>query len=219
VNHVRFKSVLLDLDGTLTDSAPGITNCVRHALRTLGRPDVSPDALRWTIGPPIKQWFEVLLETSDEVLVQRGVDLYRERFSSVGWLENALFDGVPEALSALAAAGVRLYVATSKPQVFATRIVEHFGIAKELQGVYGSDLDGTLGNKAELIAHILEKEQLQANDCLMIGDRKHDVIGAKLNAMDCLGVTYGYGSKAELQAAGALALVNHPSEWASFVLS
>jgi phosphoglycolate phosphatase len=214
---VALTSVLFDLDGTLTDSALGITNCLRYALAKLGRADVEADEIRWTLGPPIQKSFEVLLETHDPALIQEGVDFYRERFSTVGWLENSVYDGVEAALDSVRAEGLRLFVATSKPQVFAHRILSHFGLADRFEHVYGSELNGSLGKKGDLIAYVLAQEGLKANDCLMVGDREHDVIGAKANGMECLGVTYGYGGAPELLSAGAVALVEHPREWASAI--
>jgi phosphoglycolate phosphatase len=216
---VRYECVFCDLDGTLTDAAPGITNCIRHALKALQMPDVEPDDLRWTLGPPLQNSLPTLLGTSDPIVVQRAIDHYRERFSTVGWLENSVYEGVPEALAALKIAGVRIFLATSKPRVFAEAILDYFELGSYFEGVYGSELDGTRANKTLLLAHVLEQERLDPKSCLMIGDREHDVLGAKANRIDCLGVTYGYGTSEELIEAGAIDLVAAPSGWPLFVLS
>ncbi len=211
------KNVLCDLDGTLTDSELGITNCIRYALKALARPDMSAEELRWTVGPPIHLSFATLLDTSDERLIQQGVEFYRERYDTLGWAENSVYDGMPAALAELRAAGLRLFVATSKPQVFAKRILTHFELAGYFEAIYGSGLDGTRANKGELIAYLVQQEGLNVDECLMIGDRKHDVLGAKANGMECLGVTYGYGSEEELLRAGAVAVASHPRDWAPYV--
>jgi len=197
------RAVLFDLDGTLTDPKPGITECIRHALRRLGRTPPHPDELLWCIGPPLTGNFARLLGTEDSALIASAVALYRERFATVGLYENALYPGIPEALTRVRAAGWATYVATSKPHVFARRIVEHFGLADSFDAVYGSELDGTRVDKGDLIAYAIGEEKLTPARAVMVGDREHDVIGARRCGMRVIGVSYGYGAEAELRAHGA----------------
>jgi phosphoglycolate phosphatase len=203
-------AILLDLDGTLTDPQIGITRSIRHALETLNLPVPSQQALISFIGPPLMETFHKLV--GDAALAQRCVDHYRERFSTTGLYENEVFADVPEMLDQLVAAGHRLYLATSKPHVFASRILDHFGLTSRFTATYGSELDGTRTGKADLIAHLLAEEKIHGEPAVMIGDREHDVHGATANNLPVIGVLYGYGSRAELEAAGASSFVATPAE-------
>ncbi len=208
-------AVLFDLDGTLTDPQPGIVGCVRHALEGMG---ASYDGdLDWCIGPPLGPSFGLILGTDDPATVAEALRLYRERFAAVGLYENRVYDGVPECLARLREAGLPLYVATSKPLVFARTILDHFGLAPYFDGVYGSELDGRLSLKGDLIAHLLERERPSAP--IMAGDREHDVIGARQNGVPCIGATYGYGSPEELDEAGAVILCDSPAAVAEAALT
>lgn len=201
-------TVLFDLDGTLTDPATGIVACLQHALRQLGR-EVWPDRelLRF-IGPPLQLGFAEILQTRDEVLIGQAVAHYRERFSTVGLFENQVYAGIPELLAELQTRGAQLFVATSKPTVFARRILEHFGLMRYFSQVYGSELSGERANKAELIGHIVQSEGPRADSTRMVGDRSHDVIGASAHGIPTVGVLWGYGDRAELEAAGANEIVS-----------
>ena len=205
------RAVFFDLDGTLTDPKPGITECIRHALGGLGRTPPPADELLWCIGPPLSASFATLLETTDDTLIARSLALYRERFGTVGLYENAVYPGIPEAVAAVRAAGFATFVATSKPHVYARRIVEHFGLDTLFDGVYGSEMDGTRVEKADLIAYALTAERLAPGRVLMIGDRQHDMIGARRCGVRAIGVSYGYGSEAELRAHGAEAIAHAPA--------
>jgi phosphoglycolate phosphatase len=205
------RAAFFDLDGTLTDPRPGITACIRHALDALGRSAPPAADLLWCIGPPLSQSLATLLATDDPALVARALALYRERFGTVGLFENALYPGIPEAVAAVREAGVATYVMTSKPHVYATRIVEHFGLAALFDGVYGSELDGTRVEKTALIAHALAEEQLDAGRVVMVGDREHDAIGARENGVRVIGVSYGYGTEAELRRHGAELIAAAPA--------
>ena len=211
------RAVFFDLDGTLTDPKPGITECIRHALGGLGRTPPPADELLWCIGPPLSASFATLLETTDDTLIARSLALYRERFGTVGLYENAVYPGIPEAVAAVRAAGFATFVATSKPHVYARRIVEHFGLDTLFDGVYGSEMDGTRVEKADLIAYALAEERLAAGRVLMIGDRQHDMIGARRCGVRAIGVSYGYGSEAELRAHGAEAIAHAPAAIPSLV--
>lgn len=200
-DHIYF-----DLDGTLTNPYEGITKCFLYALDKLGFPHPSDDFLYSCIGPPLYDTFPQLV---GEELTLQAVDFYRERFNDVGWQENLLYDGILEALEAVRLEGRRLFVATSKPHEQAKRIVNHFGMAPYFEAVYGCELDGTRSNKAELLEYAISHNPGAVNRT-MVGDRKHDLIGAIANSMRPIGVSYGYGSVEELAAAGAVGIAAAP---------
>ena len=195
-------NVLFDLDGTLTDPRAGIVACIRHALSTLGQPAPPESDLERFIGPPLRDALSELL-SADSKRVEAAVAAYRERFTALGMLENVVYEGIPRALDSLAARDVRLFVATSKPRVFAERILDHFGLAQYFSAIYGSELGGELSNKRDLIAHVLATSRLHPADTVMVGDRHHDVHGALCNHVFPAGVLWGYGSRDELRSAGA----------------
>lgn len=203
-------NILFDLDGTLTDPREGIVACIRHALSTLGQPVPADAELVKLIGPPLQDSFRELLGSVGDV--DAAVAAYRDRFAAVGMFENAVFEGIPQAMESLLARGTRLFVATSKPRVYAERILGHFGLAEYFSAVYGSELDGRLTDKAELIAHALAASGLSAADTVMVGDRRHDMVGAVANGVFPVGVLWGYGSREELTAAGAEWLFERPGE-------
>ena len=200
---MRYKNVLFDLDGTLTDPAEGITNALMHAQRRLGR-EVSPrEELFVFIGPPLIETFMsewgLTRAEADQALVY-----YREHFGTKGLFENVPYAGIGECLAQLKAAGLRLYVATSKPEPLSLRILEHFDLLPYFEAVAGSTMDEQRTKKGEVI---------------MVGDRKHDVIGARENGLACIGVLYGYGSREELTAAGAAALAADLGELSALLKS
>lgn len=203
-------NILLDLDGTLTDPRVGIVGCLKHALQSMGQEAPDDRTLEGFIGPPLHDSFASLpgLDTRDKVA--RAVAFYRERFTVTGLYENTVYDGIPETLARLHDRGATMYVATSKAAVFAERIVEHFGLRKYFRAIHGAELDGTRSNKGELIAHLLKTESLSAADCAMVGDRSHDIAGARANGVVAVGVLWGYGSREELLAAGAATLCERP---------
>lgn len=205
-------TLLFDLDGTLTDPKEGITRCIAHALLCMGRTPPPLDELAFAIGPPLRPTFGRLLQTDDRGHIEAALAAYRERFATVGLFENTLYANIRESLQHAHDAGHRLFLATSKPHVYATRILDHFAIAPYFSGVYGCELDGRRDDKAELIAHLLEIEGLAAAQCRMFGDRMHDVIGAAKNGIETIGVTWGYGSADELTRAGARALCHAPAD-------
>lgn len=202
-------SLFFDLDGTLTDPKPGITGCIRHALAEMGRPVPSADELEWCIGPPLLASFVQLVGAQDAAT---GVALYRERFSDTGLYENAVYPGIEGVLEEARLRGSDLYVASSKPHVFVERILEHFGLRRYFGAVFGSELDGTRGDKVQLLRHALAESGVSGQGVVMIGDRGVDADGARENAMHFVGVLYGYGSVAELSAAGATRWVHQPGE-------
>jgi phosphoglycolate phosphatase len=207
------RTLLFDLDGTLTDNFEGIANCIRYVLTRMGVPHPDTAALRACVGPPLRETLPRLIGNADAATTERAIALYRERFSELGWRENAVYAGVPDMLATATQAGPRVFLCTSKPQRYAEKIVAHFGLAPFLTGVYGAALDGTLDDKADLLAHLLAHENLDGARCLMIGDRKHDILAARRNGTRSIGVLWGYGSRAELAEAGAEVLINAPADF------
>jgi phosphoglycolate phosphatase len=195
-------AIYFDLDGTLTDPKLGITRSIQYALQRVDHPTMpTEDELTWCIGPPLRASFVRLLgaETSADL----AVSYYRERFSDIGLYENGVYDGIGDVLTTLCASGHRLFVATSKPHVFAERIIDHFGLRDHFERVFGSELDGTRVDKSHLLEYALKETSVDPAKTLMIGDRSHDMVGAKNNGMKGIGVLYGYGSRDELLEAGA----------------
>jgi phosphoglycolate phosphatase len=208
---------LFDLDGTLTNPKAGITRSIQYALDSLGRPVPEADELTWMIGPPLIASFTKLLDSSDDA--QGALRLYRERFGETGLFENEVYAGIPALLQNLQDRGVRLFVATSKPHVFARRILDHFDLSRFFIEIYGSELDNRNADKRDLVRHILDQDKFDPARAVMIGDREHDVIGAKANGIAAIGVTWGYGSRRELLDAGAACLVDGPCELEASILT
>ena len=208
-------NILFDLDGTLTDPFEGITKCIAHALEKMGKPSPDREDLRWCIGPPLRKSFARLLGSDDKALAERALMIYRERFGSIGLFENKVYEDIPEVLDTLKKNGHVLFVATSKPAVYAVRIIDHFDLKRFFKNVYGSELNGTRGDKKDLISHILEKEAIDSSEAIMIGDRKHDMIGAAANVVRAVGVLWGYGTKEELEQSGACTCLEQPRELAA----
>lgn len=201
-------TVFFDLDGTLTDPKTGIIRSIQYALDRLGVERPAEDSLTWCIGPPLLDSFRILV---GDALAPEALRHYRERFGEHGWRENEPYEGIAAALDRLTAAGCELYVATSKPHVFADRIVRHFELDQYFTEVFGPELDGTRAAKGDLLRFALSKLRPSSTPS-MVGDRMHDVVGAKLNQMRSVGVTYGYGSRQELEQAGADAFADSPEQ-------
>lgn len=193
------KTVFLDLDGTLTDAAPGITRSVIHALETLGMPAPAPETLGWVIGPALIDSFARLgVPDPDEAL-----GIYRARYTTLGLFENAVYPGIPEALEDLSGR-YNLCVATAKPHAYASRITAHFGLSGYMMREFGPELDGTRNDKGELLAFALRELDLDARDCVMVGDRHHDIDAGRAVGMVTIGVGWGYGAPDELRDATRL---------------
>lgn len=202
----RIATVLLDLDGTLTDPRVGITTSIRHAMAELGRP-LAPDFdLDWCIGPPLIDAFTRLCD-GDRDLGHAGVAAYRERYGPIGLYENAVYPGIPALLERLVASGRDLVLATSKPRVYAARILAHFDLALRFTAIHGSEFDGTRVHKTELVPWIVATEALDPASTVMVGDREHDVLGARAAGIATIAVGWGYGSRSELERAGAARIV------------
>jgi phosphoglycolate phosphatase len=209
--------VVFDLDGTLTDPREGITHCIQFSLTRLGRKAPSEDDLLWCIGPPLKNSFAQLLESNDTALLDLAVSHYRERYAAIGIYESHVYPGIVPALSKIRKSGFRLFLATSKPAIFATRVLDHFDLTEFFHGIHGSEIDGRLCDKADLVAHIIKTWNLDPCLTLIVGDRVHDIIGGKSNGIMTAIVTYGYGTKREIEAAASDFVFETPSELAMFL--
>lgn len=196
------RNIFFDLDGTLTNSKEGIINSVLYALNKMKIQEQNITSLNSFIGPPLKNSFKEKYALSDQD-ANRAVEYYREYFSEKGLYENQLYDGIEKILIAMKQANMRLWVVTSKPKIYADKIISYFSLLDYFESVIGSNLDNTLTDKTELIAHTLDKiaQGLELKNCVMIGDRKHDIIGAKNNNIKSCGVLYGFGSKQEIMRA------------------
>lgn len=197
----KMTTIYFDLDGTLTDPKLGITRSIQYALSKLDRPPPPENELTWCIGPPLRASLKKLLGNDD--LAGKALSLYRERFADIGILENAIYPGIENTLSVLAKSGRRLFVATSKPSVYAERIIGHFKLTAYFERVFGSELDGRRSDKTDLLGYALQTMRVDPSQAIMVGDRSHDMIGARNNGMTAVGVLYGFGSKEELAGAGA----------------
>jgi phosphoglycolate phosphatase len=200
--------ILVDLDGTLVDPRPGLIGSVQYALRKLGHPVPSAEDLLWLIGPPFRVSFPKLLGSPDRV--EEAIGYYRQSYLNGGMFDAIVYAGVADALDALRSGGHRLFVATSKPHGYARPILERFGLDRHFMAICGPELDGTNDHKADLIAHMIAREDVRPLTAIMIGDREFDVLAAARHGIPTIGVTWGYGSAEELAAAGAAALCHSP---------
>lgn len=198
-----FDYLFFDLDGTLTDPALGITNSFIHAFKCFGMEIPSYETLCSYIGPPLPDTFRTFFG-SDEDKVAEGVKLYRQHYAEKGLFENEVYPGIPELCAKLKAAGKHLSVATSKPEHFAVKIMDHFGLSQYFDFICGSNMDESRSEKAEVIEYAIKCNNIKdKSKILMIGDRKHDIIGAKKNGIKSCGILFGYGDREEHVAAGA----------------
>jgi phosphoglycolate phosphatase len=210
-------NLLFDLDGTLSDPAKGITKCIQYALEKLEVNPPGENDLHWCIGPPLQESFQELLPEGKKDKSDQALIYYRERFSEVGMYENTPYVGIENALSKLSQAGYNMYVATSKPHVYAKKILTHFKLDKYFLEIYGSELDGTNRVKFDLISHILKRESLDPKKTLMIGDREYDLIGAQKCKLKAIGVSYGYGSKEELNSQSPIFIADTPEILSNYI--
>lgn len=204
---VKPTLLLFDLDGTLSDPGEGITKSVQYALMKMEISEPDLKKLEGFVGPPLQVSFAEHYSFSEQE-VERAVSYYRERFIEKGMFENKLYDGIPDLLNGLKQAGYKIAVATSKPTVFAEEILRFFQIDRFFDHIAGSSLDGTGASKTEIIHSVMNHfPEVQKEEIVMIGDRKHDIIGAVNTGIRSIGVTYGYGSKEELEEARAGVIV------------
>jgi len=214
----HYQTILFDLDGTLTDPGVGITNSVAHALRRMGQPVPGRASLYPFIGPPLLDSFRRFCGCTAEGAA-RAVEYYREYYRVTGIFENRVYPGVPALLARLKQNGRQVVLATSKPEPFAVQILQHFGLQDFFDAVAGAAMDESRTDKAEVIEYALGL--CGAGDkaaAVMVGDREHDVLGARRAGLDCIGVLFGYGSRAELEEAGALCLAATVEELGALLL-
>lgn len=215
---MKYTTVLFDLDGTLTDPGEGITNSVMHSLKYYGIEETDRAKLYKFIGPPLWESYEVFYGFSHEKAIE-AVEHYREYYKVKGIYENLLYDGVKDMLEALYNKGVKILVATSKPETFAKIILDYFDIAKYFTFIGGAAMDGSRVNKDDVIKYTLEMAEVtDVKSCVMVGDRLHDILGAKAHSMDSIGVLYGYGSLDELKNAGADFIAAAPMDVCDIIL-
>lgn len=213
----RYNNILFDLDGTLTDSAEGVTRSIRYALQKFGI-ESRPDDLKSFIGPPLQQSFQIHYGFSEDKALQ-ALNYYRDYFREKGIFQNKLYPQVAETLEELAASGIKLFLATSKPTVFAETVLQNFKINNFFRLVVGSNLDGTRVEKSEIIAFVLKQMgTLDRAETVMVGDREHDIIGARACGLDSIAVTYGYGSLSELTSAGPTHMADSVPELRALLL-
>ena len=203
------RTILFDLDGTLTDSAEGVINCAYLALEYFGLPLPRREDMRFIVGPPLRDSFLRLGVTEQDV--EKAVEIYRSRYVPIGMFENAPYPGIPAMLSTLKEAGHELYVATSKPENMATEILDKFRLSGYFNKIYGASLDGTRDTKDTVIAYLLEELGHREN-IIMVGDTSFDVLGAAVHGIKTIGVAWGYGEVEDMVAAGAVSIVQSPAE-------
>ncbi len=212
VSESAISTLFFDLDGTLTDPREGITRCIQYGLEQIGRPFPPQEELVKYIGPPLRWTFPDLLGTNEAELVDAAIAHYRQRYADVGLFENELYPGIPQLLKALCDERFRLFVVTSKPTIYAERIVQHFDLSAYFEAVYGPHLDGRFDDKTELVAHILLERSITPDQSIMIGDRASDIAAGKANGTRTMGVTYGFGSIDELTGAAPDRLCDTPGD-------
>jgi len=212
-------SVLLDLDGTLIDSQPGILASCVVALRSLGHELDEVRDIKRVIGPPLEDVMQFLLQPFGDDRIGEAVLAFRQHYGEIGLLGSEPYPGIGDALKAMQQAGLRIYLATSKRAAFARRILEHLALTRYFDGIHGSVPSGELDHKPELLAHILAEHRISAAHGLMVGDRRYDISGAHAVGMRGLGVLWGYGTRDELETAGADRLVESTADLARTVLS
>lgn len=197
------KYIFFDLDGTLTDSAEGITNSVAHVLDHYGISVEDKSSLNVFVGPPLVESFMKYYDFDHEK-AKKSVGIYREYFEDKGMFENAVYPGIPELLAGLKKDGYQLCVATSKPEQYSVKILEHFGLAEYFEMIGGADMNETRVHKGDVIRYVMESRGLtNPDEIVMVGDRENDMNGARQNHMEAVGILYGYGSHEELENAGA----------------
>lgn len=197
------RSILFDLDGTITDSGEGIMNCAALALEHFGIPVPSRQALRRFVGPPLDEMFIEFGVPADKA--REAIQVYRSRYLTVGKFENFPYPGAEDCLKALRDQGHRLFIATSKPESLAAEILEKFGLADYFHRICGATFDGTRSTKEQVIAYLLD-QAMDVGRPIMVGDTAYDVIGAAAHGIPCIGVSWGYGPVEEMEAAGAAAI-------------
>lgn len=209
--NMSYSHLLFDLDGTVIDSHEGIFNCLKYAFEAYGFPYGDDEGLKVFIGPPLFEQIRAYTGANDETS-RLMVAKYRERYRPIGAFENRLYDGIVDAVRELKARGKKLYLATSKPEEFARAILERHGIDILFDEICGANLSRGAGTKEEVITELFSRTGICKDDCIMIGDTHFDVDGAKTMGIASMGVTWGFGSRDELESSGADIIVNSPEE-------
>jgi phosphoglycolate phosphatase len=210
-------AILVDLDGTIINSGPGIIGSYQHALRCMGVECPPAEDLSWVIGPPSRRSFPKLIRSDQDV--EEAVRLYREHYAEYGIFNGTIYLGMQEALTDLYALPARLFVCTAKVQSFAERIIEHFGLGHLFERIYGADPEGKFDDKGLLIEHIIGVEQIDPTRMVMIGDRANDMLAATRHGIPGVGALWGYGDEAELMEAGATTVCASPDDLTASVRS
>lgn len=212
-----YKVILFDLDGTLTESGEGITKSVQYALEKLGQPEPDLKKLEVFVGPPLLQQFMKYAGLDEETAV-KAVEYYRERYTDIGIFENEVYPGVEDMLDKLRGKGYILAVASSKPERFVKKVLDHFDLTKYFQEIVGSEMNGGRTSKADVIEEALDRLHMadHRDQVVMVGDKEHDVFGARKAGLQCLAVSYGYGSEEELKNANPLKIVDSAQEVLDF---
>lgn len=214
----KYKAVLFDMDGTINESGTGFMRCVQYALDKMGLPEADESVLRTFIGPPLKDHFMDFVGLNEEDANQ-AVRFFRERYGTIGLYENGVYDGVEEMLKELKAAGYMIALASSKPEIYVRKILAHYELDQYFTEMVGSEMNGDRWKKAEVIEETLNRLGLAEDReyVLMVGDREHDIFGARQAGIDCMAAAWGYGSREELQAAGPVKIADHPMDVAEYL--
>jgi phosphoglycolate phosphatase len=215
----RYANLIFDLDGTITDSKISITACIEYVLASLNVQCPPPSDLDWCIGPSLAEIFGRLLASSDTTLINRAVDLYLARFEVEGFCRTTVYQGLEDLLKELKKQGCGLFLATAKLGDHGQLVLSHFGLLQFFSATYGSLRDGSVRTKSQLVRSVLSREHLEPLTTAMIGDRAHDMIAARENGVAAIAVGYGYGTRFELEAAGAEAIFESPESLSMFLRS
>ncbi len=215
----KYKAILFDLDGTLTESGIGITKSVQQALERMGKPEPDLDKLRVFVGPPLKEQFMKYAGFTEEE-ADKAISYFRERYHVTGVYENAVYDGIEDMLKALKEAGYVLAVASSKPEILVNQVLEYFHLEHYFTEKVGSEMDGVRSRKSEVVEEALLRLGLKDDreHVLMVGDKEHDVFGAREAGMNCVAVTWGYGTAEELAESHPMLTINHPKELVDYLI-
>lgn len=212
-----YKAIFFDLDGTLTESGEGITKSVQYALEKIGKPEEDLEKLKVFVGPPLMEQF-MKYAGVDEATGRKAVEFYRERYEVKGIYENHPYESVEEMLQELKRKGYILAVASSKPEYYVTQILDYFKLSSYFDVVVGSEMNGARTSKSEVIEEALKRINMsdKRNEVLMVGDKEHDVLGARAAGLDCVAVAYGYGTQEELTEENPLKIVDSVDELLHF---
>lgn len=209
---MKYQYIFIDFDGTIADTSQGIINCIHHAFEKLGLVEAREENIKALIGPPLPELFRGLLGEVDNLLIEECVKVFRERYSEVGRMELSFYPDIIDLLKSLHQNGIKLYVITTKPQIYVDQIVEHFNIGNLFTYITGTELGMTKTQKTEQIERTMTKFGISKDTVVMIGDRPEDIIAAVNNGIDSIGVTYGFGKEEELIKAGTTHIAGRPSE-------